>query len=381
MPASKKSSSSKEEALESSESEYSETDSEDDSGPSSTQPAKKGGDGKKKAKKTKVKKVKTAKEKAKAKTKKKKKLAALKAPAAKGDSGFSTFINIIVFVPLLAIAAIEGIVAFETKIGEEDDGRSAGAVLRQLRTSRRQVEPRQLQRLASPADFAQLFRRGKVPMLSDLKGEFKAEVLDLGVQKYAKLSRLYVNNFFGPGTWTDVGFGSVGKGYNSFLDEKTGKRTRTRRFQYYTGKTSLVDEGQSVLMYYDSHGMNEDSFNRAMVCEVRMINENTLLGYGYMRWNKYTVFPFVLHRPPRGAARDVDYETETYTLFRMRVPLNEYWAKFRSYLPKWLGGKKLKVKKAKKERRSSKKAKKKKTAKKKKKTKKKRRSRDDNDDL
>ena len=218
------------------------------------------------------------------KTKKKKKKANAEAPKkASGGSGLNGLLNVVIFVPLLSIACIEGIVAMETRLWDDDDGRSAGAVLKPLRTSRRGAEPRHVKKL-NPADFAQLFRRSKAPMLSDMKGEFKAEPLSLGVQRYAPLSKLYANNFFGTGTWKAMGFGSVGKGYNTFL-QRSGKRERTRRFSYYLGKTSLVDDGHSALIYYETSNLNVD-FNKALVCEVREVNENMYVGYAYMRWNQ-----------------------------------------------------------------------------------------------
>ena len=86
-------------------------------------------------------------------------------------------------------------------------------------------------------------------------------------------------------------------------------------------------------------------------------------------------------------SRDVDFESESYTFFNTRVPLDVYWAKFRGKLPKWAGGKKYKE--PKKARGSSrggrsgrkKKAKKSQRAKKQKKKAPKRRSRGNNDDL
>ena len=322
------------------------------------------------------------------KTKKKKKTKEEAPKNASGGGGLNGLLNIVIFVPLLTIACIEGLVAAETKVWEEDDGRSAGAVLKPTRTSRRGAEPRHVKKL-NPADFAQLFRRSKAPMLSEMKGEFKAEPLSLGVQRYAPLSKLYANNFFGTGTWKAVGFGSVGKGYNTFL-QRSGKRERTRRFTYYLGKSTLVDEGHSALMYYESSNLNVD-FNKALVCEVREVNENMYVGYAYMRWNTYTVFPFVIHRPETGMSRDVDFESESYTFFNTRVPLDVYWAKLRGKLPKWVPGYQ-KYKEPKTKTRASsrgrgggkkKKAKKSQRAKKPKQKKKarKRRNRNDNDDL
>ncbi|WP_319407296.1 SDR family oxidoreductase [uncultured Desulfosarcina sp.] len=133
----------------------------------------------------------------------------------------------------------------------------------------------------SKSEVKQLYHAASTPSMSDLKGEFKAKNLSVGIM--APAANFYTHHFFGPGRWMGKGFmsedGRTGNGYNLFMDKGSeGTVIRARRMKTRVD-TSVYDEKDSFHLDYSPfnggivHGMRD---------ELRMINPALFIGMGYM---------------------------------------------------------------------------------------------------
>jgi len=133
------------------------------------------------------------------------------------------------------------------------------------------------------AALFQLFYAASAPKYAAVKGEYRAKTLPVGV--LAASAEFYTHHFFGPGRWVGKAFfpfeKDKGSGYNIFLIKgKDGKEVvaRTRKMNTYIGKSAI--DGK------DSFHLDYSPFNsgtvHSMRDELRKINDNIMLGMGYM---------------------------------------------------------------------------------------------------
>ena len=139
-----------------------------------------------------------------------------------------------------------------------------------------------IEKLNKPALF-QLFYAAPAPQYEEIKGEYSAKTLPVGV--LAASADIYTHNFFGPGRWKGKAFfpfeNNKGWGYNIFSSRNKDDKEilfRTRKMNTYIGKSPIDGKDSFHLDYspYNSgtvHSMHD---------ELRKINDNIFLGMGYM---------------------------------------------------------------------------------------------------
>jgi hypothetical protein len=153
----------------------------------------------------------------------------------------------------------------------------------------------------SKAEVFQLFYAAPAPALADLKGEFKAATLSVGIM--ASSADFYTHHFFGPGRWAGKAFTTLEKdkgwGYNIFsITGKDGKPAlaRTRQMNTYIGP-STIDEKPSYHLDYSP--FNSGTVH-SMHDELRKINDTLYIGMGHMALGGGAInpAPFVVMGPP-----------------------------------------------------------------------------------
>jgi hypothetical protein len=133
------------------------------------------------------------------------------------------------------------------------------------------------------AALFQLFYAAPTPKYEDVKGEYSAKTIPVGV--LAASADIFTHYFFGPGRWVGKAFfpfeKDKGWGYNIFSGKgKDGKEVlyRVRKMNTYIGK-SLIDGKDSFHLDYSPH--NSGTVH-SMHDELRKINDNIFLGMGFM---------------------------------------------------------------------------------------------------
>lgn len=152
----------------------------------------------------------------------------------------------------------------------------------------------------SKADVMQLFFAAEAPEFTEMKGEFKACMVQAGI--LCEANEFYAHNFMGPGHWEAKAFFPFekdrGQGYNVFTVEDDGKsrRVRTLRMDTFQGKSNF-DDKESFHLVYEAYNTDQ---NQSMRDEIRKINDRLFLGLGYLTWNLGTLnpSPFVLYGKP-----------------------------------------------------------------------------------
>jgi len=139
-----------------------------------------------------------------------------------------------------------------------------------------------IEKLDKAAVF-QLFYAAPAPKFEDVKGEYNAKTLPVGI--LAASADFYTHNFFGPGRWVGKAFlpaeKEKGWGYNLFSGKgKDGKEAiaRTRKMNTGIGKSN-IDGKESFHLDYSPYNAGTV---RSMHDELRRINDNLMLGMGYM---------------------------------------------------------------------------------------------------
>ncbi len=139
-----------------------------------------------------------------------------------------------------------------------------------------------IEKLGKAALF-QLFYAAPAPQYEEMRGEYSAKTLPVGV--LAASADIYTHHFFGPGRWAGKAFfpfeKDKGWGYNIFSSKgKDGKEIlfRTRKMNTYVGK-SPIDGKDSFHIDYSPY--NSGTVH-SMHDELRKINDNIFLGMGYM---------------------------------------------------------------------------------------------------
>ncbi|PKN32828.1 MAG: hypothetical protein CVU61_16290 [Deltaproteobacteria bacterium HGW-Deltaproteobacteria-19] len=133
------------------------------------------------------------------------------------------------------------------------------------------------------AAIFQLFYAAPAPKFEDVKGEYNAKTLPVGI--LAMSADYFTHNFFGPGRWVGKAFAIAEKdkgwGYNMFSTKgKDGSEViaRTRKMNTYLGK-SLIDGKESFHLDYSPY--NSGAVH-SMHDELRRINDHIMIGMGYM---------------------------------------------------------------------------------------------------
>lgn len=126
----------------------------------------------------------------------------------------------------------------------------------------------------------QLFHAAPAPDFETIKGEYKAEVLEVGPLAFA--AKFITHNIFGPGHWEGKGFfpfeSNKGRGYNLFMPKNSEHPARVREMDTRVGISSIDDR--------DSFHLDYSQYNRFMIGtmsdEIRRINDTLLIGVGFM---------------------------------------------------------------------------------------------------
>ena len=154
----------------------------------------------------------------------------------------------------------------------------------------------------SKAQLMQLFYSAPAPGRTDLDGEYKAQLIPVGV--LAGATAFYTHHFFGPGRWIGKAFkplkNAAEQGYNLFnagslANQETVARTRSMRT--YIGP-SKIDREESLHLDYSP-------FNTGLVHtmhdEIRRINADLYLGMGYMAISGGSInpAPFAVYGPAK----------------------------------------------------------------------------------
>jgi hypothetical protein len=107
------------------------------------------------------------------------------------------------------------------------------------------------------AALFQLFYAAPAPQYEEMRGEYSAKILPVGV--LAMSADIYTHHFFGPGRWAGKAFfpfeKDKGWGYNIFSSKgRDGKEIffRTRKMNTYVGK-SLIDGKDSFHLDYSPY--------------------------------------------------------------------------------------------------------------------------------
>jgi len=154
----------------------------------------------------------------------------------------------------------------------------------------------------SKADVFQLFYAAPPPEFTEMKGEYSAVTLNVGVLAFA--ADFFTYHFFGPGYWEGKAFypfeEQQGWGYNLFSekDEVGTKRfIRTRRMNTWVGPSTIDDK---VSFHLDYSPYNTGLVH-SMHDEIRKINDRLFIGLGYMAagGGSLNPAPFVLHGAPQ----------------------------------------------------------------------------------
>lgn len=146
------------------------------------------------------------------------------------------------------------------------------------------------------AQVMQLFYAAPAPVFDSMKGEYRAQLLPLGV--LATGTDVYTHHFFGPGHWEGKGLYPFEKengwGYNMF--SANGEIIRARKFNTYIGP-STIDKKPAFHLDYSPYNT---CIVHSMHDEVRKINDGLYICMGHMALGGGAInpAPFVLLGPP-----------------------------------------------------------------------------------
>lgn len=204
------------------------------------------------------------------------------------------FKNVLIVVGVLVLLSfgLTGINIYQK--GGPYDGRSLEKI---LGVAPEKATVDDILKLSKPEVF-QLFYAAPAPAFGDVRGEYAARTMDVGIM--ASGASYFTHHFFGPGRWMGKAFYPAekerGYGYNIFQDE-TGKIFRTRKMDTSI-EPSDYDGKPSFKLNYDAY--NCGAVN-SMRDELRKINGNLIIGLGYMALGggKINPAPFVLTGPAK----------------------------------------------------------------------------------
>ena len=201
-------------------------------------------------------------------------------------------ILIVVVVLVFVSVVVTGINIFQK--GGQYDGRSMEKILG-VPPERATIDD--IKKL-SKAEVFQLFYAASEPSFQELKGEYIAATIDVGIM--ATSAGYYTHHFFGPGHWEGKAFypfeKNKGYGYNIFKDAG-GKIYRTRKMDTEIGPSD--QDGKSAFKL--NYGAYNSGTVRSMRDELRKINDNLFLGLGSMALGGGSInpAPFVVMGPAK----------------------------------------------------------------------------------
>jgi len=161
------------------------------------------------------------------------------------------------------------------------DGRSMDDI---LGVSAEKASPEDVEKL-SKSDVMQLFHAADTPEFTEIKGEYKAKLVSVGILSF--VNDHYAHHLMGPGHWEAKAFSPFEKdkgwGYNLFTVGKGADSgiVRTMKMDTFVGK-SRFDEKDSFHLVYKAHNKGR---NNSMRDEIRKINDRLFLGSGYVTWS------------------------------------------------------------------------------------------------
>jgi hypothetical protein len=152
----------------------------------------------------------------------------------------------------------------------------------------------------SKAEVFQLFYAAPAPALKEMKGEYRAQTLPVGIMAFA--ADYFTHHFFGPGKWLGKAFYPFeedrGWGYNVFEGKGEGAAVvhRTRKMNTWVGSSTIDDRVSFHLDYSPYNG----GMVHSMHDEIRKIHDRLYLGMGYMAAGGGSInpAPFVLYGAP-----------------------------------------------------------------------------------
>ncbi len=148
----------------------------------------------------------------------------------------------------------------------------------------------------SKSDVQQLYFAASTPVFAGIKGEYKANMLYIGILGF--LNEPYNRYFLGPGNWKGKAFypfeKDKGLGYNLWEVQENGKIKVLRSLQMRTfiAKSQFDDKDSFHLDYSPFTG----GIDYYMKDEVRWINDKLYIGIGYIGHKLNPEF-FVLSDP------------------------------------------------------------------------------------
>lgn len=153
----------------------------------------------------------------------------------------------------------------------------------------------------SKVQVMQLFYAAPAPDFSRMKGEYRAQTLDVGI--LAPAADFFTHHLFGPGRWAGKAFfpfePEKGRGYNIFSSpnlDGSVKTIRTRRMRTYMGPSRIDNRASFHLDYAPFNG----GVIHSMHDEIRMVHPGLFIGMGYMGIGGGSInpAPFVLYGSP-----------------------------------------------------------------------------------
>ena len=152
----------------------------------------------------------------------------------------------------------------------------------------------------SKAQLMQLFYAAPAPGKDEMDGEYKAQLIPVGV--LAGLTAVYTHRFFGSGRWVGKAFKPLlnppETGYNLFQSTKAAgveMIDRARPMRLFVGP-SRIDDKESLHLDYSPFN---SGLVHSMHDEIRRINSDLYLGMGYMGMSGGPInpAPFVVYGP------------------------------------------------------------------------------------
>jgi len=201
--------------------------------------------------------------------------------------GLGVIISLSVMVPLINV--------LQNGFGGWD-GRSMDEI---LGVPAEKASPIDVEKL-SKSDVMQLFYAADTPEFSNMKGEYKAKLVSVGILSF--VNDYYAHHWMGPGHWEAKAFSPLEKdkgwGYNLFTVEEDADSgiVRTMKMDTSVGR-SRFDEKDSFHLVYKMYNRGRNS---SMRDEIRKINKKLFLGLGYVSWSLGKLNPsfFLLYGEP-----------------------------------------------------------------------------------
>lgn len=179
----------------------------------------------------------------------------------------------------------------------KSDGRSIKDILGKEKSEAKDVDLLNLKK----SDLMQLFYNAEEPVLKNIEGEYRSEVIPAGI--LGPGAEFFSNYMFGPGRMVGKGFclrdEKSGWGYNIFHTNNEFGETglaRTRKMDTYVGPSEICD-GNSMHLIYEDYN---DGIFKSMHSEIRKVNDQLYLGMVHIgiAGGKHNPTPFTLVGPP-----------------------------------------------------------------------------------